>query len=142
MWDYLFLDKDHDTLYLINLKNKLEVISIIRGVSAYQWKNNDQIFYATGAEIYLYDLKQDKSWLMNRLSEKINSLVWSNSNNYLVFASLKNIGIIDLSDNRNDITGIWGAENISALKLDDKNQILFFYSLIGNQSGLYKINLR
>jgi hypothetical protein len=136
------LDKDHETLYLINLKNKLEIISIIRGVGAYQWKNNDQIFYATGAEIYLYDLKQDKAWLMNRLSEKINSLAWSNDNNYLVFASLKNIGIIDLSDNRNDITGIWGADNISALKLDDKNQILFFYSLVGNQSGLYKINLR
>jgi dipeptidyl aminopeptidase/acylaminoacyl peptidase len=136
------LDTDHETLYLINLKNKLELITIIRGVTAYQWKNNDQLFYVTGSEIYLYDLKQDKSWLINRLGEKISSLAWSNSNNYLVFASLKNIGIIDLSDNRNDITGIWGADNISALQLDDKNQTLYFHSLVGNDSALYKINLR
>lgn len=136
------LDKDHSTLYLINLKNKLETISVIRGVSAYQWKNSDQIFYVTGSEIYLYDLKQDKSWLINRLSEQINYLAWSNSNNYLVFASSKNIGIIDLSDNRNDVTGIWGANEISSLKLDDKNQLLYFHSSIEGQSGIYKINLR
>lgn len=136
------LDQDHKTLYLINLKNKLEIISIIRGVSAYQWKNSDQLFYVTGSEIYLYDLKQDKSWLINRLGEEVNFLAWSSSNNYLIFASSKNIGIIDLGDNRNDITGIWGADNISALELDDKNQILYFYSSIGGQNGLYKINLR
>lgn len=136
------LDEDHSTLYLISLKNKLNIIETIRGVSAYHWRNSDQIFYATGPEIYIYDLKQDKSWLLNRIGEEVTSLAWSNNNNFLIFSSLKNIGIINLVDNINDITNIWTAENISSLNLDDKNQVLYFFSSIGEQGGLYKIHLR
>lgn len=138
----LITDKEHQLLYIANANEKLSIITILKKVSAYKWKGNGQIIYASGPEIYTYDIAQDKSWLINRLSEDINSLTWSNTNNYLIYASNNNIGIINLNDGRNDTTTIWTADKLSYLNLDDKNQILYFYGAIGQQMGLYKMSLR
>ncbi len=135
------IDEDHKLLYLIDANNKLSILDTFRGLGAYKWKGDGQFIYALGSEIYMHDLKQDKSWLINRLSEEVNSLAWS-SNNYLIYAGQKNIGIINLSDGRNDVTVILTGDNIASLNLDDKNQILYFYGLFNSQSGLYKIGLR
>lgn len=137
----LLTDKDNDTLYIINSRGQLNLLSVLRGVNAYRWKGDGQLIYASGPEIYSYDIKQDKTWLINRLSDTINSLAWS-ANNYLIYSTSNNIGIIDLNDGRNDVTVIWTAAKISSLTLDDKNQILYFYGSTNQQDGLYKLGLR
>lgn len=133
-------DNEHHIAYIINPETKI-IKDVIRGASVFKWIDNNKLAYASESEIYLYDLSQSKSYLIIRLGEKINSLAWS-VDNYLVYATSKTIGTINLSDEGNDIMIIWQGDDISSLNLNNKTGVLHFSGKIGNQSGLYKMILK
>ncbi len=138
----ILIDNDHKIIYLLTVNNgKIDIKDIIRGATVFKWLDANRLTYAQESEIYIYDLNQSKSYLVTRLSEKINSLAWSN-NNYLIYCTENNIGTIDLTSGNNNITTLWQGNNLSSLHLDDKTGILYFSGAIGNQSGFYKMALR
>ncbi len=134
-------DNEHKIIYLLTDNSTQIIKDVIRGATVLKWLDNNKIAYANESEIYLYDLIQMKPYLITRLSEKINSLSWSASN-YLVYATDKTIGTINLIDSGNDITVLWQGNNLSSLYLDNKNGVVYFSGSIGQQSGLYKMILK
>lgn len=139
----ILTDNDHKIIYLLAISNGNIIIKdIIRGATVFKWLDANRLAYALESEIYIYDLNQNKSYLITRLSEKINSLTWS-ADNFLIYSTENNIGTIDLTNNGgNNITTLWQGSNISSLYFNDKTAVLYFSGTIGNQSGLYKIALR
>jgi len=138
----ILIDNEHKIIYLLATSGNDSIIKeIIRGGTIFKWLDNNKLAYTVESEIYIYDLAQSKSYLITRLGERINSLVWS-SNNYLIYSTENNIGTINLAEAGNDTTMLWQGNDISSLYFDDKNGILYFSGAIGKQSGLYKMALR
>jgi len=135
-------DSEHKIAYLLNSDTTNQIIKdIIRGATVFKWLDNNKLAYANESEIYIYDLSQTKSYLITRLSEKINSLSWS-TDNYLIYSTTKAIGTINLTSEGNDITVLWQGNNLSSLYFNNKTSVLYFSGAIGQQSGLYKMALK
>jgi len=137
----ILIDNEHKIIYLLTSDSNNIISDVIRGATVFKWIDGNKLAYASESEVYIYDLTQSKSYLITRLSEKINSLAWS-PNNYLIYATGNNIGTINLTNGGNDITILWRGNNLSSLYLDGKNSILYFSGAIGQQSGLYKMALQ
>lgn len=138
----ILIDSEHKIAYLIATDNSGPVIKdIVRGATVFKWLDNNKLAYANESEIYIYDLAQTKSYIITRLSEKINSLTWSTSN-YLIYSTTKAIGTINLTSEGNDITVIWQGDNLSSLYFNNTTGVLYFSGAIGQQSGLYKMTLK
>lgn len=138
----ILVDNEHKIIYLLQANGQNPLIkNIIRGVSVFKWLDGNKLAYTLESEIYIYDLTQNKSNLVTRLSEKINSLSWS-TNNFLIYATKNVIGTINLVNNGNDVMILWQGNNISSLHFDEKTGVIYFLDLIDKQSGLYKMSLR
>lgn len=138
----ILIDNEHKIIYLLAISGSDPIIKeIIRGGTIFKWLDNNKLAYTVESEIYIYDSSQSKSYLITRLGERINSLVWS-SKNYLIYSTENIIGTINLAAAGNDTTILWQGSDISSLYLDDRNGILYFSGAIGKQSGLYKMALR
>ena len=138
----ILTDNEHKIIYLLSINNgNIIVENIIRSATVFKWLDGNRLAYVLESEVYIYDISQNKSNLITRLSEKINSLSWS-TNNYLIYSTENAIGTINLTDAGNDITILWQGNNLSSLYFEEKSGILYFSGAIGQQSGLYKMSLR
>ena len=138
----ILIDSEHKITYLIANDNSGKIIKdIIRGATVFKWLDSNKLAYANESEIYIYDLAQTKSYIITRLSEKINSLAWS-TNNYLIYSTAKVIGTINLTSEGNDVTVLWQGDNLSSLYFNNATGVLYFSGAIGQQSGLYKMTLK
>lgn len=136
-------DKHRQILYLIDptspdpLKESLSNIKIIH------WVNENKLLYANDFEILLIDFSTNKTTLITRISEEIQNLVWHPSNNYVLYSTNDSIFSIELDDReKRNITQLIKFDKISNLILDKSGKILYFYAKIGNQKGLYKLNIQ
>jgi hypothetical protein len=135
-------DNEHKIVYILSIDSQgANVVNVVRGATVFKWLDGNRLAYITESEIYIYDVSQNKSYLLTRLSEKINSLDWS-TNNYLIYATESTIGTINLTNEGNDIMILWQGSSISSLHFVDKTGILYFSGSVGQQSGLYKMSLR
>lgn len=138
----ILLDDEHKIAYLLDTTESEQIIKdIIRGATIFKWLDNNKLVYANESEIYIYDVSQTKSYLITRLSEKINSISWS-TENYLIYATDKSIGTINLINSGNDITVLWQGEKISSLYFNNKSGVLYFSGSIGQLNGLYKMAIK
>ena len=134
-------DENFNILYLIDplspLKPLRETITNVR--QAY-WATPNKLLYANDFEIWLFDLNNYQKTLLTRISEKINTLIWHPSDNYIVYATDQYINIIEL-DNREkyNITNLINLDSIKALALNKAGDTLYFYANIGSQAGVYKL---
>lgn len=137
----ILTDNEHKIAYLLTTDGNQTIKDIIRGATIFKWLDNNKLAYASESELYIYDLAQTKSYLITRLSEKINSLSWS-TDNYLIYSTATQVGTVNLTSEGNDITVIWQGNNISSLYFNNKTGVLYFSGAIGQQSGLYKMTLK
>ncbi len=148
---YSFINKNHklinlydnkyEILYLIdpfsNIKPLRETISNVK--QAY-WINDSYLIYANNFEIWTIDIDNYNKNLLTRLSQKINKIIWHHSNNHIIYSTNKEINTIEL-DNRekHSITKLAEYNSIQNLSLSNEGDILYFYSKIENQNGIYKL---
>ena len=76
------------------------------------------------------------------MSEPLSGIAWNQAKNYLIYASDTQIQIVNLSLDKKIPIVLLKAEKISKLYLDEKNQLLYFYAQIGQQAGIYKLQLQ
>jgi hypothetical protein len=137
-------NEKHEILYLIDPFTSINPLrEIINNIKYSKWINDDKLFYANNFEIWILDLKSNNKTLITRISESINGIIWHSSNNYIIYGTDKNINIIEL-DNREkrNITEIINLDNINHINIDKNNNALYFNASIGNQEGLYKMNIQ
>jgi len=136
-------DKKQQALYLLNDYNTEQVIiKKIRPVIQWQWLNNDSLIWYNEFEIYFLDTKNNRQELILRVSNPITGIAWNKSKNYLVYSNNHQINLINLNLDQKDSIILLEAENINNIVLDEKNQLLYFYAQINNESGIYKLQLQ
>jgi len=150
---YVFLNQKHklinlyDTtyniLYLIDPFSDLRPLrEAINNVNKTFWINDNKLLYANDFEIWTLDLVNFKRELLTRISSKINKIIWHPNNNYVIYATDKNINTIELDDReKRNITNLIELDVISGLQINEKGDTLYFYSKIGNQGGIYKLSI-
>ncbi|MDP2684765.1 MAG: hypothetical protein Q8P20_07065, partial [bacterium] len=109
-------------------------------VTSWQWLNDEQLLYSNNWEIYLFDLRQNQSTLITRVSEEIKTILWHSENDYLIFSTITSLNVADLKNGT--ITTIFKTEKIVSPLMDDRGDALYFYAKIGQQEGVYKLLLQ
>ncbi len=135
-WLTLYDDKNH-TLYLFDTNNLFINSKVFKNVFSWQWLNPETLAYNNNWEIYIYNLKEGNASLLTRFGEEITKIIWNKNNNYLILATANNLYAYDLKFGIN--TRILQTDKINSPILDEKNDTLYFWSKIGNTTGVYKL---
>lgn len=152
--DYLFLspnnrlinlyDKTHKILYLIDPFSNIKPLrETIGNVIFTDWIDDSKLLYANEFEIWILDMENANRNLITRVSHEIKDVFWHPSDNYIVYASEKQINIIELDDrDKYNITKIVELDSIKDILLNKKGDTLYFQSKIGNQEGVYRLPIQ
>jgi len=135
-------DSKQQALYLLSDYAQQPIVKQMRPVLTWQWLNDNYLVWNNEFEIYSLDSAANRQDLLIRVSEPISGMAWNKAKNYLIYASDKQINIINLSLDKKIPITLLDAEQISNLALDEKNQLLYFYAKIGQQAGIYKLQLQ
>lgn len=130
-------DSKNKTLYLFDETDLNAGPIVIRDIKNWAMMNDNSLIYTNDFEIYIFNLTNSRVELVTRRSEEINSIIWNNAGNYLIFSSPTTLNVLDFK-NRN-ATLLFRAEKISSPALDEKNDNLYFWAQVGEQSGIYKM---
>lgn len=136
------MDDKHNTLYLVDLQNYLPFAGKIENIKYAYWLDNNRFLGANDYEIFIYNLASQNKTLLTRISYPIKAIFWHPSNNYIIYATENAFNIIELDDReKRNITEILRLDNLSFPYLNSTGDILYFFSKIGNQEGIYKLML-
>ncbi|MDD5072049.1 MAG: PEGA domain-containing protein [Patescibacteria group bacterium] len=144
-------DGDHQLLYLIDPFAAVNPLKeIINNVKYSSWLNDNRLLYANDFEIWLFDADTSASFfgragkkILTRISEPITGVLWHPSKNYIIYSTEKTINTIELDEReKRNITELIRAEMIYSPDLDQKGKILYFGAKIGQQEGLYKLEIQ
>jgi hypothetical protein len=143
-------DSKHNILYLADPSLPANPLKeIINNTEYAYWVNNNKLLYGNDFEIWLLDLDNANSLtktnkkILTRISQPIGAVLWHPSDNYVFFHTDKTINIIELDEReRRNVTELLKTENIYSLFLDEKGETLYFGAKIGNQEGLYKLEIQ
>lgn len=152
--DYKFINKDnkylnlydtrYDILYLIDpFLPARQLRDTINNVKKTFWIDGNEMLYINDFEIWTYDSSNLNRRLITRISEKINFASWNKEKKYIIYSTDKSINVINLnSGEKNITTKLFEIDEIKNLHIGNKNEIIYFYSRIGNQEGFYKLNIQ
>ncbi len=138
--EIIIRDKRNEALYIFNHNAIEQGYKSIAKASDWELSSDGTIFFINNWEVYSFDGKQNKSWLLTRLSESLKELSVDQKDNYLVFTTDKKIGVYDLKTGF--VTIILEADQIGSSALDTKNDTLYFWGKVGGQSGVYSIPIK
>jgi len=132
-------DDQNKTLYLFNEDNLNNGPTVIRNIK--NWAANDNyLVYTNDFEIYIFNLSNSRVDLVTRRSEEIDKIIWNTAGNYLIFSGPTTLNVLDFKNG--NATLLFRAEKILSPVFDEKNNTLYFWAKIGEQSGVYKILLQ
>lgn len=137
-------NSDHNIIYLIDPFSQIKTLKdAVENIKIASWVNEDKMIFSNDFEIWIYDLNSGEKTLLTRISNEIKNIFWHPSNNYIIYATDGQINIIEL-DKREKYNIIKIAEypKIDNVILNKKGNILYFYSEIGQQKGIYKLNIQ
>lgn len=136
-------DSKHQILYLVNpLSPTNPLKEIINNVKYTEWINGQKLLYANDFEVWLLDLAQGQKSILTRISYPIIGIAWHPSNNYILYATKNSINTIELDEReKRNVTELIWLEKITSMRLNKKGDILYFDAKIGNQEGLYKLQI-
>jgi hypothetical protein len=137
-------DDTHKILYLIDPALPFgNLRDIINNAVITVWINDNKLLYSDGYEIKIFNLANSSKVLLTRISNKINSLIWHPSNNYILFNTDQELDVLEL-DNRDkyNITKILDINSLKNSVLSSDGKILYFYGQIGKQQGLFELAIQ
>lgn len=135
-------DRRQQSLYSLSDYALQPIAKQIKPVSSWQWLSAKFLIWHNGYEIYSLDMESGRQDLLIRVSEELTGLAWNRSKNYLIYSSANQIQIVNLNLEVKTPITLTQAENIGSLSLDERNQIIYFYAKIGEESGVYKLQLQ
>lgn len=139
--DYITLyDSRNQSLYIINKNNADKIYKKIENVKDWQINGDEGIFFINDWELQYFNLKGNYFNLLVRLGTNLKELALNKNKNYIILSSDQEIIIFDLKTTY--LTSILKAEKIASPVLDEKNDLLYFWSQLEDQQGVYRISIK
>jgi len=136
-------DAEHQILYLVNPLAPFKPLQeTITGIKYSFWLNDSIMIYANDFEIWSYDARSSQKTLLTRISQPIKSVMAHPDENYIIFSTGNDINILELDDREHyNITKILEIEKLENLKINKDGNAIYFSAKIGNQEGLFKLEI-
>lgn len=132
---------DIESMYLIDL-NQASVRAELPGFSKTDYLNQDNIVVASDHEISSYNINDNTTKLLARLSDRINSIYLHNSKNYIIFVGNTFVRSLELDDrDHRNITDIADFDEINDSYFNHLNNQLYIAGEFKGHNGLYVIKL-
>lgn len=132
---------------LIISPDQKEITLDIKAKGVFWSDDNKMMLYYNDLEMWVYYPEDQSKELITRYSQPLKEVIWYPTYNYLIFSQKTDnnqdkLVIIELDsrDFRNTIE-LPQAENINHLIVGSKAENLFYTAKIGNQEGLYSLNI-
>ena len=148
--NYLILmDKKNNDFFIINKKSFSqqdisENIILQDKAKKIVWSDDfKNLLYYTDFEIWTFDVEAQQKNLITRFGDIINQVFWYPGNNYIIYLTKNTIKAIESFDQefKNDIK-LAGISEIDSLAIGSNGKEIYFKGKIGNQSGIYKLDLQ
>jgi len=138
----LLMDQKHSLVYLIDENSGSLVKAEINQAKLVYPAKNGEVLYTNNYEISLFNPQTEENFLLSRISEPVIGIAWHSSDNYFIYATAKNINVLELDNrDRRNLLELAGAEDISNPVFDSEENLLYFWAKIGNEAGIYKLAL-
>lgn len=136
-------DKNYSILYLINPFSLIDPLEeIISNVKYTYWVGSDNLLYANDFEVWSFDLTDHKKNLLTRISDKITGVIKAKKSEHIIYFTNKSIEILELGEyDKIQVTRLIDLDRVSDPALSESEDVLYFYAKIGNQEGLYKLDI-
>jgi len=138
-------DAKYRILYLIDPDSQINpLLEAINNAKYFQWLGPKKLFFANDSEIWMMDLENDSRRLLLRWSEPLKGILKTKSDNYVFFYTENSLRVLtwDKGDEKLQVTEFLKLEKISYPFLSENENTLYFTGKIGNQEGLYKLNIK
>ncbi len=136
------LDKPVGNLHLINFDGYYPLEDTIANISGGYWVSKDRLLGWNDSEIFIYEKNIKQKNLLTRVAQPIRQALWHLSNNYIIYATDREITSFELDDRdrHNTITLADGAD-IKGIAVNKKATALYVIGKLQGQTGLYSIDL-
>ncbi len=143
--DLIIKNTTNNNAYLINpglLWQKNYNTQFIGSLTTLRFVDKNKLIYANNFELYEWNKTDVNPKLLTRISHPILSVAWHKSNNYIIFATNKNINTLEL-DNRDthNITKLLELDNLSQPLINKAGDKIIFWSEINNLGGFYLLEI-
>lgn len=151
--DYKFIDKNlgsnliilsdnlHKNLYLVDPFAEIKPIAeIINNATMAEAVNDSSLIYGNNNEIWLLNINDGNKYLITRISDTIKSIIAFNGQ-YIIYQTDKSVNVLQLSKNHQILKLIELNKIINPI-IDETKSNLYFIGSIGNNSGIYKLEIQ
>lgn len=98
-----------------------------------------KLLYLADFEIWIYDFSSSKQTLVSRYGQEIKKIDWVNEN-YIVFLLGNTVKVVELDErDQRNVVDLLILEKIDNFFIDGAKQKVYFYSVIGNQKGVFEL---
>lgn len=108
------------------------------------WSNDfSEILFYTDFEISTFNFNDKQKNLITRYGEIIDQAIWYPGDNYIIYQLGNVVKVIERYgfESKND-TELVHLSEISQISVDDVGENLYFIGQVGNQQGIYKLELQ
>jgi len=145
----VLLDNKNNDLFIVNSKIfdsesiENEIILQANAKNIFWSADKNNLIYYDNAELWTYNFDKNENKLINRYGEIIDNPIWYPKNNYIIYQMENKIKIIEVGGKnyKNNIT-LAKLEEIKNLGIDQMGKILYFSGKIGNQEGIFQLELQ
>ena len=137
-------DEKYNNLYLISFKSPVFMLKeTINNIKYFKWINDHEIAYANDFEIWSIDLEKNQKTLHSRISEKILGIDVHEGSKNIIYYTDNDIKIINQEENTKiSITKLTELNQVSEIFVGNRNENIYFDGQVGQQKGLYKLNIK
>ncbi len=106
-------------------------------------KDGRKLMYYSDFEIWIFDFAKSQKTLITRFGEVINQVLWYPRHDYLIYQTKNSFHAIEAKDEepKNSLK-LAELSTINTIATDDNGKNLFFTGEIGNQVGIFRLEVQ
>jgi len=143
------LDQNNNDLFIINSeafdspKIEEQIILQAKAKNIFWSKDFKNLIYYTDFELWTYDFDRGQGELLTRYGQVINEAIWYPTNKYIIYQLNGAVKTTEAKPEtiKNDLT-LARLEKIEKIVIDGKGENLYFAGKIGNQQGIFQLELQ
>lgn len=98
-----------------------------------------KLLYLTDFEIWIYNFSTSEQTFVSRYGQEIKQIDWVNEN-YIVILLSNTVKVIELDErDQRNVVNLLTLEKIDNFFIDGTKRQIYFYSVIGNQKGVFEL---
>jgi hypothetical protein len=106
------------------------------------WIDKDRLLLASDFDLYINNINDNNEKILTRVSSPIKAIFWHPSKNYVIFINEQGIYALELDNrDRHNITRLLELNGIQNAHMDNDGKNIYFTGQIGQQQGLWQLEL-